>query len=120
MGSLPPSKPPPARLVTLALLLRQYAAEASNAAPSVHEHYGPYGYLQIGIWDRAEVNDQWIAGPLADLERLATAVEEEASRLAPGGSAEVGAMFASNSGWRIELFCQDDTFDPATADSLSW
>ncbi len=101
-------------------LLREYVANPARHALSEHDHYGPYMYLEIGTWTRPEINDHWIAGTVTDLARLADLAEQAVSGLSPGGTAEIGNSFAPDSGWRLELICRDEGFDPAAADTACW
>ncbi len=56
-------------------LLRKYVADPGNVPQSEHEHHGPYMDLEVMTWTEADLVGHSIHGSLADLHRLAGAVE---------------------------------------------
>src|SRR5262245_2429318 len=71
-------------LLTFARVVREYSNDPRRQQLSEHEHFGPYGYLEIGTWRSAEITDHWIAGTLADLNRLSSLVEEQVLKAKTG------------------------------------
>ena len=96
--------------------LLSYVADPRNALKSEHEHYGPYSYLEIMTWPEAGFDGHAIRGPLTDLARLATLVEEKLATMSPGSSARIQEEFAADSPYALILDLREDGFDPAVAD----
>ena len=44
-------------------VLRSYAADPGNDLKSEHQHYGPYGYLEVMTWPEASWNHvkEWLS-----------------------------------------------------------
>ena len=97
-------------------LLRAYAADPRNDTKSEHEHYGPYMYLEVMTWPEAGMDGHTIHGPLNELERLATLVEEKLAKLEPGQKAKIRAEFAATSEYTLVMDLRGEDFDPASAD----
>jgi hypothetical protein len=97
-------------------LLREYAANPSNERLSEYEIYGPYLYLEIGTWDKAEITDHWIAAPLANLTALAALVEERLADAVAGETLGLRDSFAPDSTWELNLEVHAEPFDPAALD----
>jgi hypothetical protein len=100
--------------------VRTYATNLKNAAPSKHDHFGPYMYLTIGTWPEEVITDGWIAGPLERLAKLADDIDEVIATARVGDQIPVGAKFAPNSSYDLILELRDDSFDPAKADKACW
>lgn len=109
-----------AGLLHFAKLIQAYVADPRNQKLSEHEHYGPYMYLEVGTWDKAEITDHWIAGPLDKLATLAQEIEQKITGAAVGDIIDVGHGFAPSSDVRLILEVSSDSFDPASADSHCW
>lgn len=107
-------------LKRFAQLLRMYARNPGRASLSEHEHYGPYMYLEIGTWSVPQITDHWIAGSQADLDLLATAVEEELTHMVEGRAASLGARFAPASAYDLVIELRGEPFDPAREDENCW
>src|SRR3954466_13369192 len=97
-------------------VLRSYAADPQNQLQSEHEHYGPYGYLEVMTWPEAGFDDHAIRGSLADIARLATIVEKKLAAALPGSTIRIREEFAANSPYELILEVKEDEFDPASAD----
>jgi hypothetical protein len=97
-------------------ILLEYVADPRNAVKSEHEHYGPYGSLEVMTWPDAGVDSHAIQGSLADLTRLAKLVENKLSASKPGSLIRIREEFASDSAYTIVLDVRDDAFDPASLD----
>ena len=106
-----------AGLFRFAALLRDYAGDSRNVMKSEHEHYGPYMYLEVMTWPEAGMDSHAIFGPLEELDRLASLVEERVAGLEPGRSARIREEFALTSAYSLVLELRDDAFDPASADA---
>ncbi len=103
-------------LMRFAGLLRDYAQDDANADLSEHDHFGPYGWLEIMTWDRPLVDDHAIAGRAIDLQELADIVEEHLLHATPGTRFVIDTEYSEES-TRILLFeVKEDDFDPASAD----
>jgi hypothetical protein len=97
-------------------ILLEYVADPRNAVKSEHEHYGPYGSLEVMTWPDAGVDRHAIHGSLADLTRLAQLVETKLSAAKPGSLIQIREEFASDSPYTLLLDVRGDAFDPASLD----
>jgi hypothetical protein len=105
-----------AGLLRLRDILLEYVADPRNAVNSEHEHYGPYGSLEIMTWPEAGFDDHAIHGSLADLTRLAELVDSKLATVKPNSLVHIREEFASDSPYTLLLDVRDDQFDPASAD----
>jgi hypothetical protein len=96
--------------------LCSYAADPRNELKSEHEHYGPYGYLEVMTWPEAGFDDHAIRGSLADIARLATVIENKLAAALPGSTIRIREEFAADSPYGLILEVREDGFDPASAD----
>ena len=96
--------------------LLSYVADPRNALQSEHEHYGPYGYLEVMTWPDAGFDGHAIRGPLPDLERLANLIDQRLAVEIPGSTMRIRDEFAVDSPYALVLDVRDDGFDPASAD----
>jgi hypothetical protein len=96
--------------------LLKYVADPRNVKNSEHEHFGPYGYLEIMTWPEAGFDNHAIRGPLSDLARLARLIEDTVAKTEPGSSARILEEFAEGSPYALALDVREDDFDPAAAD----
>jgi hypothetical protein len=99
--------------------IRLYAKNPKSKEISEHEHFGPYQYLKIGTWHRAEITQDWIAGPIESLERLASEIDLYAIRSGTVNLFNLRPVFAPGSPYELSLELQPDDFDPALADAAS-
>jgi hypothetical protein len=97
-------------------VLRSYAADPRNELKSEHEHYGPYGYLEVMTWPEPGFDDHAIRGSLADIARLATVIENKLAAALPGSTIRIQEEFAEDSAYGLILEVKEDGFDPASAD----
>jgi hypothetical protein len=97
--------------------LLAYATNEGNAKESEHEHYGPYGYLEIMTWREAGFDDQAIRGSLPELERLGKMVGDKLAAAQPGDAILIQSEYSPNSPYALILEVREDGFDPADADS---
>jgi hypothetical protein len=96
--------------------LLAYVGDPRNIPQSEHEHYGPYGYLEIMTWPEAGFDDHAIRGPLPELKRLATIIEMKLMAAQMGETIRIQDEFAANSPYALVLEIREDGFDPAEAD----
>jgi hypothetical protein len=96
--------------------LCSYAADPRNELKSEHEHYGPYGYLEVMTSPEAGIDDHAIRGSLADIARLATVIEDKLAAALPGSTIRIQEEFAADSPYGLILDVREDNFDPASAD----
>jgi len=97
-------------------LLLRYADNPRNDVKSEHDHYGPYGHLEIMTWPDAGMDHHAIYGSLADLRRLASLVEEKLAEARPGKMIRIREEYAGESTYTLVLDVRPDDFDPASAD----
>ena len=100
--------------------VRAFASDLKNAGISEHDHLGPYSYLEIGTWHEPQISDHWIAGPRADMLRLAALVENRLASSVVGQTITLRSEFAPVSPYELRLEVKDDNFDPAAADPNCW
>jgi hypothetical protein len=72
--------------------------------------------LEVGTSHQPEITEQWIGGPLVDLLRLATLIEQSAQANVVGKRIALRANFSPIAPYEIILDVREDTFDPASAD----
>lgn len=104
-------------LQKFASMVSAYASDATNDAPSEHQHFGPYMFLEIGTWHEPEITHHWIAGPVPDLAALAAHVRESIPSLTVGVPRSVRAAFSPTSEYGLVLELGSEPFDPAGEDS---
>jgi hypothetical protein len=98
--------------------LMAYVADPRNASPSEHEHYGPYGYLEVMTWPEPGFDGHSIRGSLEHLARLAGLIESKIALACPGSHVLIRDEFATDSPYALVLDLREDGFDPAAADCL--
>jgi hypothetical protein len=103
-------------LLRLRDILLEYVADPRNVVKSEHEHYGPYGSLEVMTWPDAGIDDHAIHGSLADLTRLAKLVETKLSAATPGSLIYIREEYASASPFTLLLDVRGDAFDPSSLD----
>jgi len=96
--------------------LLDYVANPLNNSKSEHEHYGPYGFLEIMTWPEPGFDEHAIRGSLADLARLAKLVEVKVNFSQPKSDIFIKEEFAVNSPYALVLEFREDGFDPASPD----
>ncbi len=97
-------------------LLQSYISDPRNLALSEHEHYGPYGYLEIMTWRNAGVDEHSIHGTISDLRRLSELVGGFLDQTSAGDSFEIAAQYSPGSSYKLHFEVREDGFDPASAD----
>ena len=97
-------------------LLLGYVADPKNASDREHQHYGPYGTLEIMTWPDAGFDSHAIRGSLTDLTRLAELIEVKLATAEPGSPILIREEFAADSPYSLMLDVRADGFDPASAD----
>jgi hypothetical protein len=97
--------------------IRKYASNPANDRISEYQHFGPSMNLEVGTWHQAEITDQWIAGPVTELLRLATLVEQSVQPNVVGQRIALRSNFSPLSPYELIFDVRDDAFDPALADS---
>ena len=97
-------------------LLLGYVADPQNASDSEHQHYGPYGSLEVMTWPDAGFDGHAIRGSLTGLARLAELIEAKLATAEPGSPILIREEFAANSPYSLMLDVRADGFDPASAD----
>jgi hypothetical protein len=107
-------------LLRFAHLLLDYSKKHSSKKLSEHDHFGPYSYLKIGTWNAPEINDDWIAGTLDDLNRLSGLIEGRVLRAEVSDMLRFRQDYAPASSHELTLDVREDEFDPATADAACW
>ena len=99
--------------------IRSYASNPAHDRLSEYTHFGPAMNLEVGTSHQTEITEQWIGGPLVDLLRLATLIEQSAQNNVVGKRIALRANFSPMAPYELVLDVRDDAFDPASADSTS-
>src|SRR6185437_8478991 len=73
-----------AGLLKFAHIFLDYSANPRRQKLSEHNHFGPYMYLEIGTWSEPVIDNHWIAGKLADLNRLSNLISRKLSMARKG------------------------------------
>jgi hypothetical protein len=101
----------------LVRLMREYADDPKNEEISGHEHYGPYGSLEIMTWHHPNIDGHAISGTRGDIKNLAKLIESKLDTAKVGDRFSIGADYSTNSGGELEFFIKDDNFDPSSLDT---
>lgn len=97
-------------------LLLGYVADPKNSVNGEHEHYGPYGSLEVMTWQDAGFDGHAIRGSLGHLTHLAELIEAKLASAQPGEPIRIREEFAPGSPYSLLLDVRVDGFDPASAD----
>lgn len=97
-------------------LLLGYVADPKNASDREHQHYGPYGTLEIMTWPDPGLDSHAIRGSLVALTHLAELIEVKLATAEPGSPILIREEFAADSPYSLMLDVRADGFDPASAD----
>jgi len=97
-------------------LLLGYVADPQNASDHQHQHYGPYGTLEIMTWPDAGFDSHAIRGSLVALTHLAEIIEAKLASAEPGSPILIRDEFAADSPYSLMLDVRADGFDPSSTD----
>jgi hypothetical protein len=97
-------------------LLLGYVADPANAVDGEHQHYGPYGTLEVMTWPEAGFDSHAIRGSLVALTHLAEIIEVKLATAEPGSPITIREEFAAASPFSLILDVRADGFDPSSAD----
>ena len=98
--------------------IRKYASNPAHDRLSEYTQFGAAMNLELGTSHQTEITEQWIGGPLVELLRLATLIEQSAQNNVVGKHIALRANFSPMSPYELILDVRDDAFDPALADSI--
>ena len=98
--------------------IRKYASNPAYDRLSEYTHFGPAMNLEVGTSHQTEITEQWIGGPLVDLLRLATLIEQSAQANVVGKRIALRATFSPMAPYELILDVRDEAFDPGLADSV--
>ena len=73
-------------------------------------------YLKVMTWPDAGIGENAIHGTLADLNQLATIVDQTIAEMKIGGTARIQSQFVADAKYAIILEATDDETDPSTLD----
>jgi hypothetical protein len=96
--------------------IRKYASNLANDRLSEYTQFGPAMNLEVGTSHQTEITEQWIGGPLMELLRLATLIEQSAQANVIGKRIALRSNFSPMAPYELILDVRDDEFDPASAD----
>ena len=100
-------------------LLLGYVNDPKHATNGEHEHYGPYGSLEVMTWQDAGFDAHAIRGSLGHLTHLAELIEAKLATAQPGEPIRIREEYAPGSPYSLLLDVRVDGFDPANADRES-
>jgi hypothetical protein len=96
--------------------IRKYASNPANDRLSEYTHLGPSMNLELGTYQQAEINEQWIGGPLMELRRLAAFIDQNVQANMVGRCIALRSSFSPMAPYELILDVRDEAFDPASAD----
>jgi hypothetical protein len=96
--------------------VRKYASNQAHDRLSEYTQFGPAMNLEVGTSHQPEITEQWIGGPLLDLLRLATLIEQSAQDNVVGKRIALRANFSPMAPYELILDVRDEAFDPASVD----
>jgi hypothetical protein len=99
-------------------LLDCYISKPSNEGISEHDHYGPYSYLKIMTWNKAEITEDYIAGTIQDLKKLRNIIAAKLAQAQPGETFNIDKDYGVGNTVTAKFFVMADTFDPVSMDEL--
>ena len=102
-------------LVGFARLVARYVETSVTSPDAQPLPLGPYGDLQIRLWERPGIDDESVYGNSDDLLRLAQLVESRLADTRPGGEVVIGPEYAGDVECSLVFEIMDDDFDPAVA-----
>ncbi len=102
-------------LVGFARLVARYVETSVTSPDAQPLPLGPYGDLQIRLWERPGIDDESVYGSSDDLLRLAQLVESRLADARPGGEVVIGPEYAGDAECSLVFEIMDDDFDPAIA-----
>ncbi|MDH7459696.1 hypothetical protein QEG73_00355 [Chitinophagaceae bacterium 26-R-25] len=97
-------------------LLENYTTEQTNDFLSEHDHYGPYNYLKVMTWHKAEITENYIAGTIADLKNLKNIIAGKLEKTRPGQSFTIDKEYGTDNTSTLTFFMMKDSFDPVSMD----
>jgi len=106
-------------LSNLVIHLLNYVNNPNKAGISEHIHLGPHQYLKIVTWHKPEINKDYIGGSLDDLKQLGQLLEQKVNGTNIGDVFIIGSDYAFGSDYIIKCLIMDESFDPASLDSLN-
>ena len=102
-------------LLGFARLIARHAESTAVSPEARPLQLGPYGDLQVKLWERPGIDDESIHGRPDDLRRLAQLVESCLADTWPGGEVVIGPEYAGDAECSLVFEVMDDDFDPAAA-----
>ncbi len=102
-------------LLGFARLIARHAESAALSSEVRPLQLGPYGDLQVKLWERPGIDDESIHGRPDDLRRLAELIESRLAEAWPGAEVVIGPEFAGDAECSLVFEVMDADFDPAAA-----
>ncbi len=102
-------------LIGFAELVARYVETLVTSPDARPLPLGPYGDLQIRLWERPGIDDESVYGSSDDLLRLAQLVESRLADTSPGGEVVIGPEYTGDAECSLVFEIMDDDFDPAGA-----
>jgi hypothetical protein len=102
-------------LLGFARLIARHAESTAVSPEARPLQLGPYGDLQVKLWERPGIDDESIHGRPDDLRRLAQLVESRLADTWPGEEVVIGPEYAQDAECSLVFEVMDDDFDPARA-----
>ena len=101
-------------LIGFARLVARYIETSAASGDSRPFPLGPYGDLQLRLWERPGIDDESIYGSPDDLRRLAQLVESRLADAPTGAEVLIGSEYAGDAECSLVFEVMDDDFDPAS------
>jgi hypothetical protein len=102
-------------LLGFARLIARHAESTAVSPEARPLQLGPYGDLQVKLWERPGIDDESIHGRPEDLRRLAQLVESRLADTWPGEEVVIGPEYARDAECSLVFEIMNDDFDPAGA-----
>lgn len=96
--------------------IENFADQSTSNTKSEHEHFGPYEYLKIMIWDSPGIDKDSIYGSREDLLRLAAIIKKHLTDENICKTITIRDKYTETAEYSLELNIQEYGFDPATCD----
>jgi hypothetical protein len=107
-------------LIGFARLVARYVKTSAASPDAQPLPLGPYGDLQIRLWERPGIDDESVYGSSDDLLRLAQLAERRLADTSLRGEVVIGPEYARDAEYSLVFEIMDDDFDAAgAATSLS-
>jgi hypothetical protein len=97
-------------------LLRECGRDSQKGDIGMHQHFGPYMYLELITWEKPAIGDHGIYGRPDDFERLAALIEEKLAAAKTGNTFLLDQEYSAENTFTLKFEIREDEIDPASLD----